>query len=54
MKSTVYETKDSLDGFNSRIEMEEGKVSISTSITSKVSSLSQNPKALVAVARGIN
>lgn len=26
MKSTMYETKDSLDGFNSRIEMEEGKV----------------------------
>lgn len=25
MKSTMYETKDSLDGFNSRIEMEEEK-----------------------------
>ena len=50
MKSTMYETKDSLDGFNSRIEMEEGKVSISTSITSKLSSLSQNLKELVAVA----
>lgn len=39
--------------FSAQEEMEEGKVSISTSITSKLSSLSQNLKELVAVAGGV-